>query len=337
MAKFERYDARDDAFFDGGEIEDEDQEGSRVPFLVIIGLFVVAAFAGVVYLAYTQGVQRGRADAPRMLVAASGPVKEAPAAPSNTQTPYTGLKIYEQPAPAEDEDVESAPQPPTPKAAEPGKTAAPAPLRAKAVATAHAPSTPKVVATAPPAMPKAVASALAPKKVKEAAAATAPAAEPNATPNLETLPAAPVATNPPHTLHAPSSAASVPALKPSTAALASNADQAAKPAPVETPPGSGAQPAVVIAPAPVLAPAGGANVALQIGAYKSEEEANAAWTAFSHRHPMATAYQTDIQKADLGSKGVWYRLRLGSFVDKTEAAAFCSKLKADGGTCFLAK
>src|SRR5271155_1445477 len=116
MAKFERYDARDDArIFDGGEIEDEDEEGSRLPLLLVIGLLVVAAFAGVVWLAYTQGVQRGRADAPRMLVAANGPVKVAPTNPGGTETPFKGLKIYQQPAPPEDEVSDSTPQPPTPK------------------------------------------------------------------------------------------------------------------------------------------------------------------------------------------------------------------------------
>jgi len=285
MAKFERYDARDDArIFDGGEIEDEDEEGSRLPLLLVVGLLVVASFAGVVWLAYTQGVQRGRADAPRMLVAASGPVKEAPTDPGGQATPYTGLKIYQQPAPPADEDSESAPQPPTPKEA----AAPPAPAPAKPVQMASADTEKPVVSPQ----------------------------------------AAPMATKPPRTLH-PATASSVPALKPATL----------PPVPAkagEIPAPKTAKPTAVASTEPSAALLAG-GTALQIGAYKSEDEASAAWKAFAQRHQMVSAYQSEIRKVDLGDKGVWYRLRLGTFADKASALAFCDKLKADGGNCFLAR
>src|ERR1700760_4687000 len=104
------YEPPDDVhIFDGSE-EDDDVEGSRLPLLIVIALMVLAAFAGVVWLAYSQGVQRGRADAPRMIVAAPGPVKEAA-----TDTPDTShnLKIYQQPAPADDAADDSVPPPST--------------------------------------------------------------------------------------------------------------------------------------------------------------------------------------------------------------------------------
>jgi len=89
-------------------------------------------------------------------------------------------------------------------------------------------------------------------------------------------------------------------------------------------------------PAEAAASAGGAYV-LQIGSYKSQADADAAWKTFSSKHPMAGGYSENVRKADLGDKGTWYRLRMGSFADKAAATAFCEKLKSDGGNCLVAK
>src|SRR5215469_980509 len=105
MAKFERLEPRaeDMPVFDGGVDDEDSEEGSRLPLLIVIALLVLAAFAGVVWLAYTQGVERGRADAPRVIVAQG-------------TTSGTKLKVYQQPAPADDDsaETETAPPPPTP-------------------------------------------------------------------------------------------------------------------------------------------------------------------------------------------------------------------------------
>ncbi len=234
MAKYEHgiYEPPPDdvRIVDGAE-EDFDEEGSRLPLLIVIALLVLAAFGGVVWLAYNQGLQRGREDAPRVIAAQQGPVRTAPQNPGGA-TPYKGLKIYEQPAPQEDEADNTAP--------------------------------------------------------------AAPAASPPAKTKTETP---------------------APALR------------VAKPAPAKTP-----------APAkPVPAKSAAGAFMLQIGAYKSEAEANAAWTAFQKKHPLAGGYASDIQKADLGEKGTWYRLRIGSFDGSSAAGALCDKLKAEGGNCFPAK
>jgi cell division protein FtsN len=83
--------------------------------------------------------------------------------------------------------------------------------------------------------------------------------------------------------------------------------------------------------------AGGAFV-LQIGAYKTETDAETAWKDYASKHADVLAGAShEVQKADLGDKGVWYRLRAGSFADKETAGALCDKLKAEGGVCFPAK
>ena len=64
MANYDRgvYEPSDDVrVFDGAE-EEDDVEGSRLPLLIVLALLVLAMFAGVVWLAYTQGVARGRGE-----------------------------------------------------------------------------------------------------------------------------------------------------------------------------------------------------------------------------------------------------------------------------------
>src|SRR6185312_8713561 len=102
MARHERgiYEPSDEVrVFDGAE-EDDDAEGSRLPLLIVLALVVLCAFAGVVWLAYTQGVARGRTETP-VLAAAPGPERVAPQNTGGAEVPYQGFKIYEQPAPAD--------------------------------------------------------------------------------------------------------------------------------------------------------------------------------------------------------------------------------------------
>src|SRR5665213_3533070 len=100
--------------FDGSE-DDDDVEGSRLPLLIVIALFVLAAFGGVVWMAYTQGVVRGHSEAPKTIVAADGPAKVAPTSDQAGGTPYKGLKIFQQAAPADEAaDHQTAPTPTNP-------------------------------------------------------------------------------------------------------------------------------------------------------------------------------------------------------------------------------
>jgi cell division protein FtsN len=310
LANFDRgvYEPSDEAHegirvYDGSE-EEEDVEGSRLPLLIVLALLVLAMFGGVVWLAYTQGVARGRGETP-VLAAAGGPERVAPQDPGGGNVPYQGFKIYEQPAPPDDsaEPVAPAPQ-------------AQVPAPPKPAAQSPAAQTPAVQAPAAKGMPpaKTVAALIQqansdPVKPAMAAAAAAKAAAPKPAAVAPPAPAAGPATGAPRQLGAP-----VPAVA------------AAKP----TAPGAAA--------AKPAAPAAAGGYMLQIGAFKSQADADTAWKAFRSRHAaLLSGYSDNIQQVDLGEKGTWYRLRVGGFADREVASALCDRLKADGGACILGR
>ena len=138
MANLDRgaYDSDKLHDFDTDEMDD-DSEKSRLPLLVLIALVVLAAFGGVVWLAYTQGVERGRADVPRIIVAQS-----PKSAPKSASSPYAGLNIYQSSTAAApdsaSQNTDSLPPPPTPLAAEHPANTPPA-LRPSAAAKQEPP------------------------------------------------------------------------------------------------------------------------------------------------------------------------------------------------------
>ncbi|HET7083309.1 MAG TPA: SPOR domain-containing protein [Rhizomicrobium sp.] len=295
--------------FDGSEDED-DVEGSRLPLLIVLALLVLAMFGGVVWLAYTQGVARGRGETP-ILAAASGPERVAPQEAGGNTVPYQGFKIYEQPAPPDD-SAEAAP------AAQPK----PAPAALKpAVAPPPAPA--KTAAATPPAakpLPSAAKPAVAAPQIKTG---TGPAPKSMAAliQQANSEPAKPMAKTPP------------PAAKPAAAAPVVASQATGAPRSLVTPPASAAP--VAAKPA---APASAGTYLLQIGSYKSQADAEAAWKTYQAKHAaLLTGYSDNVQQADLGEKGTWYRLRIGGLADKEVAVALCDRLKADGGACILGR
>ncbi len=253
MAHYER-DKDDGRVYDGSE-DDEDGEGSHLPVVIIIAILVLAAFGGVVWLAYNQGVARGRNE----------PVRVA----STDTNAGAGIKVYQQQAGADDEDD-----------------------------------------TGP----------------SNSAAAIAQATQPASAP-VKSLPKqSAMATKPPAQLSHPARETAAPRSKPVAAVH--------KPAPVARRPHVAPKPAAVKA-SPKRASGG---YALQIGAYKSEAEAMAAWKVYRSKHAALLAgFSPEVQRADLGSKGVWYRLRIPSFADKEAAVGLCDRLKSQHGACFLAR
>jgi uncharacterized iron-regulated membrane protein len=90
-----------------------------------------------------------------------------------------------------------------------------------------------------------------------------------------------------------------------------------------------------LAPSPTFA-ANGAYVA-QLAALQSEAAADIAWRRLSSRAPALFAPASlDVERADLGQRGVYYRVRAGYFADRVNAARFCERIRQMGQDCIAA-
>jgi hypothetical protein len=74
----------------------------------------------------------------------------------------------------------------------------------------------------------------------------------------------------------------------------------------------------------------------QLAALQSESGANAAWQRFSSRAPgLFAAARLDVERADLGQRGVYYRVRAGYFADRANATRFCERIRQMGQDCIV--
>ena len=309
--------------FDLGTDMDTVDEPSRLPLLVVIALVVLAAFTGVVWLAYSQGVEKGRESVSRELTAQQFWKLRKPAAPA-----YTGLKIYEPASTAEQNPRSARAASARPKVA----IAVPA-LRPTASASPDVPGAPQAASplTRAAALPRASQSAEPP--IKSETAVPSPQRIATHAPTELTKPTAPAPAT--HPLTEPDTLS--PAPTPSAQPARSAAISANPPAPAAAKPAASAPADKAPATAPPAASAAVSGIVLQIGSYKSEAEARASWQSFKSRHDATAGYRSDVKQADLGAKGTWYRLRMGPFPDKKSALETCRKLKADGASCLLAQ
>lgn len=316
MASNRDFDDDPDVF---DETEDERQsEGSSLLMAIVISLLILVAFGGVVWLAYNSGVARGHEE----VMATKG----LPAS-STVGSALDENKIQDKAGEAPDSDGAAPPPQPQQPAAQP-------------------PMQPAAQPPAPVAPPKPVKAEAAPAKPAIEKSAEKPVEKPVAKPGAKPAPitAAKTVANAPVNLVPPAKAAAKPAVP-------ANAPAAKVPAkfgaPVNLVPAkAAAKPAAATtAPAksdaksdakPDAKPATGSGL-LQIGAYKSESEATAAWQTYKAKHgALLAGLGPNIQKVDLGDKGTWYRLRIGGVGGKDAAAALCDKLKAAGGVCIPA-
>lgn len=77
---------------------------------------------------------------------------------------------------------------------------------------------------------------------------------------------------------------------------------------------------------------------VQISARRTQQDALAAFSGLQQKYGSVLGnYRPLIQRADLGSRGIWYRLRVGPMKSKEDAAKVCADLKSNGmSNCLVA-
>lgn len=128
--------------------------------------------------------------------------------------------------------------------------------------------------------------------------------------------------------------------------IESMVDTLEKPAPVAPPI---ARPVVVPEPTPAevvepeqslesMVAALSGDYLIQIAALRSEEAAEGEWTRISKRYPdLLGAYTSKIVRADLGDRGIFFRLRAGPLKDRPAAEKLCESLAAQNVGCLVVR
>ena len=78
----------------------------------------------------------------------------------------------------------------------------------------------------------------------------------------------------------------------------------------------------------------GESARVQLGAFRSEKEAGDQWSKISKTHAsLLSGKAHDVVRADLGAKGVYYRLQVTGISGMAAAKSLCSQLAAKKQAC----
>jgi hypothetical protein len=104
----------------------------------------------------------------------------------------------------------------------------------------------------------------------------------------------------------------------------------------QLPPASAAPRAQAPARVASLPPAAGGGYLVQVSSQRSEADAQASYRSIQSRYSsVLSGHPHVIRKANLGSKGTYYRAMVGPFGSREEAVQLCSSLKQAGGDCVV--
>lgn len=296
------------------EMESPQAEPSRALSWLVLAA-AVGGFATLAFFAYNSGTKTPEGQETLVVEADNTPIKQAPSAPDGEQFPDKDKTIYEVIAPSAGE--QRTPEKLLPEAEKPVAAANMEDSEDEPAASAAAKPAPAAPAPAPEATSNTttfVASeepAPKPAKPADAAKAEASAAVSNA---VQTVSEQPVATKSSSVVEKSYATPEIINEKKATAKVESKPKEVA-----ETPKAKEAKKQAE------KAPAAGGSYKIQLGAFKSEEEASRAWKKYSGQHASVLSGSPSIVKAELPN-GTFYRLRAGSYASASDAKAACSSL-----------
>ena len=76
---------------------------------------------------------------------------------------------------------------------------------------------------------------------------------------------------------------------------------------------------------------------VQLISSPNRKAVDTAWEGLIKKYPVLQGQSREIETADLGAKGTYYRLKAGGFADRSGADKLCNEIKALGGTCIVKK
>lgn len=80
------------------------------------------------------------------------------------------------------------------------------------------------------------------------------------------------------------------------------------------------------------------NYRVQLGSYRTENSARQGFKVLPKKlADIIGNRKQHIESADLGPRGVFYRLQIGPFESRVEAGKFCARLKENGQNCYSVK
>lgn len=302
---------------------------------VFVATFALAAFAGVVWYAYDQGLQRGTEATAPLIKADPRPTKVRPEQPGGLQVPNQDKLVYEAMRPGETEapKVERLLPPPEKPVEPPAPPPPPPPV-------------PVVTHEAPP--PPAPSSATAAVPAAEPAApsaspSTAQAATPETRASDSEIPPARIVTPPPApAIPKPAESAPTPAKSSEPTPLSPRPVATVPPPPPPTPvpvkPMISATAKIDTSSAAKASPPAPGNFRIQLGALREEASAEAEWSRLQKRYSGELGgLGHRIQRVDLGGgKGVFFRIQ-SSGVSEASAEAICAGLKGKGQPCIVVR